>query len=584
MVRQSFVNQRHYGYPRLGNSKPQIQLFTPDTFANTMIKSLLGFIAGVIIVFLIQDFLVFQLDISPPIATPICIVMGFFLSLGLAFHIHVRCVLFLMLPELFSKQGRNAVIAYIYLLLLSGPMKNAILNIDVLTESIACGQERISNETRSLLQDITSPLSGVVKVIRSVIQALVDFSSQMRKAFVAIKDLFDEIIGALKRIAVWLNELVNSCNEKMGGPYRKCKKAFDDAVTSCQDILPWILEFLCFIVTIVSWVCEIAKIIKVLCLIPKAISKRLSSNLLKRWAGRKYYFTTKEMLYWIRDLKCMTFRALLYRWRFRKSESFDNYYLSWLIIDLNIKRSMDGKETIFPLTNSEAKRYIKPLSVRLLPHEKRNLASAVFGLIGHGIQIIVYITIDYTMWKLLEMVRHHGAVKTLSEVPAHVKMHVDGSGVLADMYRNLLSSFDPLMEVAPEVDTTVCLPKANHPNFAQYSRIGTLFGLCILLAVFQAYGLRFRHSIAESYYPEMKQKRAVWLYNHILRSRAGLVKYLRRQVRKKDSSEEASRKGSASESDYEYQYGKRSSKGASDRSSNVSEADKKELVSDSSPR
>ncbi|XP_076366520.1 DC-STAMP domain-containing protein 2-like isoform X1 [Tachypleus tridentatus] len=513
-----------------------------------MLKSLLGFIAGLIIVFLLQSFMVFQLGISPLFATAACIIMGLFFSLGLAFHIHMRCVLFLMLPELFSKQGRTALLAYIYLLLLSGPMNNAVQNIEVLSESIACGQERIANETRSLLQDITSPLSGVVKVLRNVIQALVDFGAQMRKAFIAIKDLFDEILGALRRIVVWIGELVRSCNEKMGKPYTKCTKAFDDAISSCKDALPSVLEFLCFIVNAISWICETAKIIKVLCVVPKAIAKRLTSQLVDRWAA----------------------------------------------------------------------------------------------------------------------------------LSAHVKMHVDGSGVLADMYRNLLSSFDPLMEVTP-VDTTVCLPKANHPNFANYSRIWTLFGICVLLVVFQAYGLRCRHLISESYYPEMKEKRAIWLYNHILRSRAGLVKYLRRQIRikykgdetakkqkflealansnpklgrilkffgvsrkyclicaepglpedtrnfktcstprckaiycidcftdinnmctacmnpveygdlsdvseERDSSEEASREDSATQSDYEYQYGNRSSRGASDRSSNISEADRKELVSDSSPR
>ncbi|XP_076366522.1 uncharacterized protein LOC143255163 isoform X2 [Tachypleus tridentatus] len=432
-----------------------------------MLKSLLGFIAGLIIVFLLQSFMVFQLGISPLFATAACIIMGLFFSLGLAFHIHMRCVLFLMLPELFSKQGRTALLAYIYLLLLSGPMNNAVQNIEVLSESIACGQERIANETRSLLQDITSPLSGVVKVLRNVIQALVDFGAQMRKAFIAIKDLFDEILGALRRIVVWIGELVRSCNEKMGKPYTKCTKAFDDAISSCKDALPSVLEFLCFIVNAISWICETAK--------------------------------------------------------------------------------------------------------------------------------------------------------------------------------------------------------------------RTLFGICVLLVVFQAYGLRCRHLISESYYPEMKEKRAIWLYNHILRSRAGLVKYLRRQIRikykgdetakkqkflealansnpklgrilkffgvsrkyclicaepglpedtrnfktcstprckaiycidcftdinnmctacmnpveygdlsdvseERDSSEEASREDSATQSDYEYQYGNRSSRGASDRSSNISEADRKELVSDSSPR
>lgn len=51
-----------------------------------------------------------------------------------------RCVVFLLLPQFFSKRGRQALMAYAFILALTGPAKNTLHNIGVLAESLACGQ------------------------------------------------------------------------------------------------------------------------------------------------------------------------------------------------------------------------------------------------------------------------------------------------------------------------------------------------------------------------------------------------------------------------------------------------------------
>jgi len=51
-----------------------------------------------------------------------------------------RCIVFLLLPQFFSKRGRQALMAYAFILTLTGPAKNILNNISVLSESLACGQ------------------------------------------------------------------------------------------------------------------------------------------------------------------------------------------------------------------------------------------------------------------------------------------------------------------------------------------------------------------------------------------------------------------------------------------------------------
>ncbi|GFU04269.1 DC-STAMP domain-containing protein 2 [Nephila pilipes] len=60
-----------------------------------------------------------------------------------------------------------------------------------------------------------------------------------------------------------------------------------------------------------------------------------------------------------------------------------------------------------------------------------------------------------------------------------------------------------------------------------------LYGLCFILALTESYGLRLRHVVCGIFYPEREKLRAVWLYNHILRTRGGMRRFLRRAVRKK---------------------------------------------------
>jgi hypothetical protein len=51
-----------------------------------------------------------------------------------------RSVVFLLLPHLFSKHGRQALLAYAFVLALTGPAKNTLHNTEIMSESLACGQ------------------------------------------------------------------------------------------------------------------------------------------------------------------------------------------------------------------------------------------------------------------------------------------------------------------------------------------------------------------------------------------------------------------------------------------------------------
>lgn len=65
-----------------------------------------------------------------------CINYEIFISLLFYFS----CIVFLTLPQLFSKRGRQALLAYAFILAITGPAKNTLNNMGILSESLACGQ------------------------------------------------------------------------------------------------------------------------------------------------------------------------------------------------------------------------------------------------------------------------------------------------------------------------------------------------------------------------------------------------------------------------------------------------------------
>ncbi|OWF53843.1 DC-STAMP domain-containing protein 2 [Mizuhopecten yessoensis] len=143
-----------------------------------------------------------------------------------------------------------------------------------------------------------------------------------------------------------------------------------------------------------------------------------------------------------------------------------------------------------------------------------------------------YILCDYCLYWLLALLRQQLQIKTHTAVPPHLKIHVQGDGAMADMYRALVGFFDPFV-TGVDMDNTPCLPNPSKPNIAIYKQIWSMFCLYLFLTLFEAYGLRLRHVIAACYYPRRERHRAVWLYNHILKTRGGFLKITRRQMKRK---------------------------------------------------
>lgn len=100
---------------------------------------------------------------------------------------YYRCVVFLTLPQFFSKRGRQALLAYAFILTITGPGKNTLNNMGILNESLACGQEQLKSAARQIIDVVKKPFLAIRDAIRSVVKTVKIIVKKIKEIFLKIK-------------------------------------------------------------------------------------------------------------------------------------------------------------------------------------------------------------------------------------------------------------------------------------------------------------------------------------------------------------------------------------------------------------
>ncbi|KYN04262.1 DC-STAMP domain-containing protein 2 [Cyphomyrmex costatus] len=273
---------------------------------NYILKSIFGFLFGIFLTYMFFVFFVIQLSFTLSSATMLCSILGMILTLGLAFSHRIRCIVFLLLPQFFSKRGRQALMAYAFILTLTGPAKNILHNISVLSESLACGQIFcltnngsnialvlqpfccvhilefikliISIDLLSLFEQLKQAVKNVVDLIKEPFYALRDAISKVIKAvkvvvkkikqtLMAIKRLVLSILKVITSVFQWLGNVVNICNKKLGTPFDRCQRVFEGAVDDCKAKLGPLFGGICNLAYVVGALCYVVKPLDFICML-----------------------------------------------------------------------------------------------------------------------------------------------------------------------------------------------------------------------------------------------------------------------------------------------------------------------------
>jgi DC-STAMP-like protein len=113
-----------------------------------------------------------------------------------------------------------------------------------------------------------------------------------------------------------------------------------------------------------------------------------------------------------------------------------------------------------------------------------------------------------------------------------VSVSVNGTGIIAEMIQDFANILKPLVKMNT-FHITPCLPHPKVPNYEYYEKIFILIAIAWILLLFEPYALRSKILIVDHYYPQRAIYRASWLYRQISGSRKSILKYLRKEIRKK---------------------------------------------------
>ncbi|XP_032523480.2 uncharacterized protein LOC116774821 isoform X2 [Danaus plexippus] len=549
-------------------------LKTDQTFPNFVLKSIIGFLGGIVLTYLCFMFFVFQLSISLIHATIMSSIVGVLLTLGLAFSYRIRCLVFLLIPQFFSRVGRYTLTCYALILILTGPATNTLRNFEVLSESMACSQEQIKSSVRLITEAIKTPFSSMKGSIKLMVDKIKKVTSRIddvvSKIGVLVTSIGDEIQSSLD----WLSYVVDVCNRKFGTPNDYCVKVMGTGLDHCKEYLDkdsldnWnksLVESACSAVKKYESICIVSDYAKTS--FAATLRRRLriftaritetffvdiethhthsfsnnssaSANQVAAGIVTEIRNRADPLLTWLSWSSCVTslfllliiFRAKYYQQMYETRSRFDNRYVTKELGELDFKRYMDGRETVLPLNRRERAKYISIMSYRLIATEKIYLTRSIVFMTITTFKLLIHMVADYSLYWILMTIRYHGRFQSqIPPGPSDGGVHISGTGFVSDLIRSLFDAMTtPLTSHLPSPVT--CLPNPHPPDFKRYTQIVVLILLLWFFSLLEPYGLRLRHVIMGHYRPERAKARAVWLYNHILRTRASFMKLARRKL------------------------------------------------------
>ncbi|XP_008759462.1 DC-STAMP domain-containing protein 2 isoform X3 [Rattus norvegicus] len=506
------------------------------------------------------------------------VTLAAFLGLGMGFSRQVRVSVFLLLPQVFSKQSRLLLLVAAFGLVLQGPCANTLRNFTRASEAVACGAELALNQTAEVLERVKQPLVSALTKIKAIAQKAKVVADRVRKFFRSVMDGVKHVARCLQNMWYWLLHIGDVCNSELGNPYTKCARVFDDAKDNCMKVVPRFHQ-LCYVLLPFKLVfCGLANLVQLFCVIPMYLQQFLRKTiktpvmkLLDR-VRREFEFNMTATHYFSVDLNAsrslsqvaldlheavsmklytarevlsmmgytmpllfglLYIQALYYRYGYLNWDNFDNVYITRRFLDMEAVRSLAGLRTVLPLSSHEARHYVQPGSFFLTRWEQILYIVETFNLARHLLLVLLLVFLDYGVFWILDLARYHLQGEIVARSPVLVSIKVEGTGYSGNIYRDLVSAFDVLQQGNVSILSRRCALRPSEPDANGYIVIGTMYGLCFFVTLFGSYVSRLRRVICASYYPSREQERITYLYNMLLSRRTNIPAAVQRAVRRR---------------------------------------------------
>ncbi|KAL0984882.1 hypothetical protein UPYG_G00149900 [Umbra pygmaea] len=545
-----------------------------DPRQRVVVRSFVGFMFGLFLASVYGMTALFLQNQSMWYCVYTTVAIAFLIAFGMGLSIRVRANVLLMMPMLCSVKGKNFVLFLIFTMLVQGPVTNTLENFERAANSVVCGAELAKNQTQQLMEHVATPLLPVLNKIKEITKNAHSVAGRVQNLIKALIESVRHIARSLRNVLHFLVGIGEVCNEKLGTPYSKCNKLFDDARDDCMQLLS-AFNFLCHIVDGFRPLCGLTRVGQLFCIIPSYIAghikKKIAASTIAAFEKMKREFefnisasmhfdmnvnsslslqqVSQEIMEEVSSelgrfqevvgllayiglflLLLMYFQAVMYKQKYLHQDDFDNIYITEQFEELDQRLAGEGKPSVLPLSQREACLYIRPVSIYLTASERRAAFLSALSILRYIALGCLVVALDLLVFWMFDLVHHQAQGDIIARAPVVVAVEVSGTGYASDIFKDVVSSFDILQKVNITVLSKKCLMVPSKPDHSRYMLIGFLYGLCMFIVFAGSYVKRLNRLVCARYHPKRERERVLLLRRKIQSQRTSLGKALLRSI------------------------------------------------------
>lgn len=149
-------------------------------------------------------------------------------------YAHRRCLVLLAVPQFCSKRGRHMLVAYVFVICVTGPVANTTRNTELMVQSLACDQRLVQQISDEIVTILKRPLVAIRRVVDDMLKHLDRVIVKLRALMLRMRECVMVVVGVISRAFAFLASAANVCNEDIGTPFERCSGLFEVAHEDCR--------------------------------------------------------------------------------------------------------------------------------------------------------------------------------------------------------------------------------------------------------------------------------------------------------------------------------------------------------------
>ncbi|XP_060680006.1 dendritic cell-specific transmembrane protein-like [Hemiscyllium ocellatum] len=189
----------------------------------------------------------------------------------------------------------------------------------------------------------------------------------------------------------------------------------------------------------------------------------------------------------------------LYIRKYVRNTDFENVFITKQFVELDERRSKQGKAALLPLTKEERKHLIKIPSLKLMEKERKNTVKFFTPILANLLFWGMNILIDYGLYLLISSIRIHFVSLPTMDLNLFTNARIS--------YKTPLFPSD-------------CFPEPTFTINDMWIPLTTITSALVLLTLLSAKIATLKILILSSFYPEAQRDRAYFLHEAIIKKRS----------------------------------------------------------------